>query len=675
MKSSLRLLFTSIVTLLATSPYSLAKTTKTISVYKKTTIDKVSTRYLQSLAAKDLLEQTEFTDYKRRIQQSSKDGKIPVSEVQELFGPIAQLKVAYTIQNNSSYSNDSSYLATIPENTLSDLGLFCGDSDTPENHVFRHIDHTRTIAGRVALQKLIAEPNYSTEKLKARQDFTKLLLHDESLYLAIIKHLNIIKKNEVEFLSIMHSMLDEVEKYYEEVLFERTWLKRFNKNAIVMQAGTHLLAGRELYQKLFTDFFVASFMAAVTHRTQAYNYYYGMNYGYYAFANTILGVIPVPSELRFLSGILGVLNIYLIGDGIYKLYNRLPIIEKLKKKMNAVATVLVTTHQQLVETLAPQKQALAVFPDLIKNDIKSISKINPVLGVLKNLHTSKYKAGNSAVAFTRKEEIKDNFADSYKLLGLIDAHVSIATLMKKHADNKTAHYSFVEYLEGKKPSIDFKGFWHPILDPKTVVINNVTLGTSTIPNNAFITGPNAGGKTTALRSIGLAVLMSQTIGVVPAEKAHMTPFSNIVTYLNIADSEGKESLFQAEMRRARTLLDTVKNLSQDKLNFVIIDELFTGTNPKEGTAAAYGVAKKLSSYENSIAMITTHFIELTSMAKETKRFVNFKVSVREVSGGKFEFPYKLEDGIADQNIALQLLGQDGFDDEIVKEAQDYLKRK
>ncbi len=670
MKSSLRLLFTSIVTLLAINPYGFTTTAQSVTHNlppAKSTIDKVSTRYLQSLAANDLAEQTEFTNYKDRIQQSSKDEKVPVSEVQEFFGPIAQLKIAYTIQNNSSYGDDSSYLATIPENTLSDLGLFCGDSDTPENHVFGHIDHTRTIAGRVALQKLLAEPNYSIEKLKARQDFTKLLLHDEELYLSIIKQLNIIKKNEGEFLSITSAMQEEVEKYYQEVLFESAWLKPLNKNATVMQTSTYMLAGKEFTQKMLVDFATATLLTISNHQS-VYSLYYAISYGYYAF-------MPVPTEFRVISGLIGLLNTYLVGDALYRLNKRLPIIQKLKRKMTAVAEVLVTTHRELVQTLAPHKQALDILPALIENEIQLISELKPTLNVLKNLHDSSFKAGNAAVAFTRKNEIKENFADSYKLLGLIDAHVSIATLMKEHAHNKTAHYSFVEYLDGKKPSIDFKGFWHPILDPKKVVINNVTLGTSTIPNNAFITGPNAGGKTTALRGIGLAVLMSQTIGVVAAEKARMTPFSNIVTYLNIADSEGKESLFQAEMRRARTLLDTVKNLGHDKFNFVIIDEIFTGTNPKEGTAAAYGVAKKLSSYENSMAMITTHFIELTGMAKETKRFVNFKVSVREVAGGKFEFPYKLEDGIADQNIALQLLSQDGFDDEILKDAQDYLKRK
>ena len=104
-----------------------------------------------------------------------------------------------------------------------------------------------------------------------------------------------------------------------------------------------------------------------------------------------------------------------------------------------------------------------------------------------------------------------------------------------------------------------------------------------------------------------------------------------------------------------------------------MDELLTGTNPKEAVAGIRGISKRLSSFPNSLMLLTTHFAELTSLEAETKKFTNFKVTVDKVDG-KFKFPYKLEFGITDQAIALELMAQNGFDSEIMQIAQAYMAR-
>ena len=99
-----------------------------------------------------------------------------------------------------------------------------------------------------------------------------------------------------------------------------------------------------------------------------------------------------------------------------------------------------------------------------------------------------------------------------------------------------------------------------------------------------------------------------------------------------------------------------------------MDEIFTGTNPKEGEAAAYGVAKHISSFGNNMTIVATHFKELTNLEITTGGlFKNYKVSVIKKDGG-FIYPYKLEQGISDQPIALQLLANEGFASEILDEA-------
>ena len=106
-----------------------------------------------------------------------------------------------------------------------------------------------------------------------------------------------------------------------------------------------------------------------------------------------------------------------------------------------------------------------------------------------------------------------------------------------------------------------------------------------------ITGPNAGGKSTFIKSITINVLLSQTLGISAASNFKITPFSLINTYLNIPDVKGKESLFEAEMHRARDHIKMLDKLDKHQFSFVIMDEIFSSTNPEEGISGGYVYAK------------------------------------------------------------------------------------
>ena len=89
------------------------------------------------------------------------------------------------------------------------------------------------------------------------------------------------------------------------------------------------------------------------------------------------------------------------------------------------------------------------------------------------------------------------------------------------------------------------------------------------PLNAIITGPNAGGKSTFIKSLCLAIIFSQTLTVAPSSKFALTPFSLISTYLNIPDAKGKESLFEAEMRRSLEYINSIRSLSKKKFSLLL----------------------------------------------------------------------------------------------------------
>jgi DNA mismatch repair ATPase MutS len=144
--------------------------------------------------------------------------------------------------------------------------------------------------------------------------------------------------------------------------------------------------------------------------------------------------------------------------------------------------------------------------------------------------------------------------------------------------------------------------------------------------------------------------------------------------MNITDdTAGGNSLFKSEVLRAQSLLKTIADLDKKKFSFSIMDEMFSGTSPREGEAAGYAVAKNLGANTNSIAVIATHFPKLKELEKTTGNFKNYQVRVAYAQDGSFTYPFKLEEGAADQNVAIAILQQQGFDSSILDDAQELLK--
>jgi DNA mismatch repair ATPase MutS len=224
------------------------------------------------------------------------------------------------------------------------------------------------------------------------------------------------------------------------------------------------------------------------------------------------------------------------------------------------------------------------------------------------------------------------------------------------------NFTFTKFIENNIPKIEGIGFRHPCLNKDNVVKNNININ-----NNIIITGPNAGGKSTFIKTLLINVLLSQTICISTSDSCSLTPFKKINSQINVPDTKGHESLFEAEMHRCLYNLKELEKTNKNEFTFIIMDEIFNSTNPVEGIAAAYAIVKKISEYKNCILIFTTHYIYLTKLAKTTNRFINYKMNVV-IDGENISFPYKLIKGLSKQYIALELLKQNGFDEQIINEA-------
>jgi hypothetical protein len=273
---------------------------------------------------------------------------------------------------------------------------------------------------------------------------------------------------------------------------------------------------------------------------------------------------------------------------------------------------------------------------------------------------------------SKRHWLTTNFGSRLSFLKTIDADVAktvvnqiymIDMLNSIARLNKELRFGFCQVVQADNPAVEVKQVWHPSINKDVVVCNDIEL---TSRRNAILTGPNAGGKSTLVKSVLLSILLAQTLGVVNAQDMSLTPFAFINSQISIPDCKGKESLFEAEMHRCKYNLEYIRSM-EEGFSFVIMDEIFNSTNPIEGISGAYAIAKSLGGLKSTVVMFTTHYSYLTKLRRDTKKFVNYKMDVQQTDDG-FMFPYKLSRGVSRQYIALDLLRFKGFRDDIVEEA-------
>jgi hypothetical protein len=190
--------------------------------------------------------------------------------------------------------------------------------------------------------------------------------------------------------------------------------------------------------------------------------------------------------------------------------------------------------------------------------------------------------------------------------------------------------------------------------------------TVNLDKNLVITGPNGSGKTSQLKSTAINIILTQQFGVGFYESCELAPYTHIHSYLNIPDTSGRDSLFQAEARRCKEILDIIESSDEDSRHFGVFDELFSGTNAEEATSASYAFLKYLQKKPNVDFILTTHFEKLCKRIKKSKnmRIANQKMEAF-VTGNDIRFTYKLKDGYSKIKGAKLILIQMDFPEEIV----------
>ncbi|MBX2921793.1 MAG: DNA mismatch repair protein MutS [Chitinophagaceae bacterium] len=207
---------------------------------------------------------------------------------------------------------------------------------------------------------------------------------------------------------------------------------------------------------------------------------------------------------------------------------------------------------------------------------------------------------------------------------------------------------FPEFVVSDQPYIKADKIYHILL--ARPVAYDIVLSPSS--NFLFLTGANMAGKSTFIKSLGVAVYLAHLGMGVPAQRLQLTLFDGVLSNINVADNIVKgESYFFNEVQRIKNTILTINN---GKKWLVLIDELFKGTNVQDAMRCSLAVINGLIKIKGSLFVLSTHLYEISEEIKG-KGNISFKYFETNIDNDKLEFSYQLRDGVSNDRLGYFIL--------------------
>ena len=359
-------------------------------------------------------------------------------------------------------------------------------------------------------------------------------------------------------------------------------------------------------------------------------------------------------------------QLFIIRDYVDITLHHMEAYNKSFKKLKTYKPFLAVMNEHASTLYAIQDDLNKIEPN--KFNIKKFKQIGHVMKCFYQL----YKNKNYSTALNYSFGFNGYLDNLYKLRENIrEKHISECKIIGS-SDKK--------YKKDKKDKTKFVDSYFPTLVNANPVKNNYDLD-----KHILITGPNAAGKTTLLKSTIFNIILSQQIGFGFYTSAILQPYDYIHCYINIPDTSARDSLFQAEARRCKDIITHIETLPKKSRHFCVFDELYSGTNPYEAIGSAYSFLTYLNKYDNVTFMLTTHYLELCKRLDKYEHIQNFHMDVittdeigsednsNSIYNKNFKYTYKMENGISTIKGGIKVLIDLNYPKEIIDTTSSIIK--
>jgi DNA mismatch repair ATPase MutS len=258
----------------------------------------------------------------------------------------------------------------------------------------------------------------------------------------------------------------------------------------------------------------------------------------------------------------------------------------------------------------------------------------------------KTAAYDKVLRFKKKELLQKLLFYAYHL----DVYMAVAAVAVARG------FVFPKALPAAEHTMKVEGVYHPLLEH---AVGNDLLATPN-SNVIFLTGANMAGKSTFMKSLGIAIFLAHMGFPVPAKSLAFPVMDGLFSTINLPDNLSMGySHFYAEVLRVKKVAE---QLALSKKLFVIFDELFRGTNVKDAYEATVALTAAFARKRNCIFVISTHIIEAGDELKERCDNIQFTYLPTRMEGSKPVYTYQLEKGITADRHGMIIVNNEGIID-------------
>ena len=307
---------------------------------------------------------------------------------------------------------------------------------------------------------------------------------------------------------------------------------------------------------------------------------------------------------------------------------------------------LLVQHFLKDDTPAPMKKMLLQVKQIISKEQFAVVEKNKAASELSVPEMLK-------LAHFIRYNYKLHLFELLDIYAQLDAWYGMAQAVKQYG------LVFPEFIVSEEPAVSARGLYHILLEQPVAY----DIGLNPKDNFIFLTGANMAGKSTFIKSVGIAVFLAHTGMGVPAQQLQLSLFDGLLSNINVVDNVVKgESYFYNEVQRIKT---TITRINNSKKWLILIDELFKGTNVQDAMKCSSTVIEGFLKIRNSLFILSTHLYEIGEGLKKYPN-INFKYFETSVSGEQLYFSYQLKEGISNDRLGYLILKKEGVVDLLEK---------